>query len=98
AMVAAKSVQPSVYNSFIPTVTTPGVGVKIVYTFAQGKAALAKGQKIEYVGTVGAVVYNKYHNYYGNQVAISWPTGVFANEVTKYVITAKSLVSACHLK
>lgn len=94
AMVAAKSVEPSVYNSFIPKVSTPGVGVKIVYTFAQGKAALAKGQKIEYVGTVGSVVYNKYHNYYGDQVAISWPTGVFANEVTKYVISAKSLGNA----
>lgn len=94
AMEAAKSVQPSVYNSFIPKVTTPGAGVKTVYTFAQGKAALAKGQKIDYVGTVGTIVYNKYHNYYGNQEAISWPTGVFASEKTDYVITAKALGAA----
>jgi len=94
AMVAAKSVQPSVYNSFIPKVSTPGAGVTTVYTYAQGKAALAKGKRIDYVGTVGAIVYNKYHNYYGNQVAISWPTGVFASEKTNYVITAKSLGAA----
>ncbi len=94
AMQAAKSVQPSVYNNFIPKVTTPGRGVKTVYTFAEGKAALAKGLKIDYVGTVGNIVYNKYHNYYGNQEAISWPTGVFANEKTDYVITAKALGNA----
>jgi branched-chain amino acid transport system substrate-binding protein len=94
AMVAAKSVQPTVYNAFIHTVTTPGPGIKTVYTFAQGKAALAKGQKIDYVGAIGAIVYNKYGNYYGNQAAIAWPTGVFSNEVTKYVITAKALGNA----
>src|ERR1039458_2170028 len=94
AMLKAKSVQPSVYRSFIHSVTTPGPGVEKVYSFAQGKAALAAGKKIEYVGTVGNIVYNNYHNYYGNQIAISWPTGVFANETVKYVITAKSLGNA----
>jgi ABC-type branched-subunit amino acid transport system substrate-binding protein len=91
AMVAAKSVQPNIYNNFIPKVTTSGHGIKTVYTFAQGKAALAKGQKIDYVGTVGAVSYNKFHNYFGNQEAISWPTAVFSVEKAKYVITAKAL-------
>ncbi|HUZ42394.1 MAG TPA: ABC transporter substrate-binding protein [Acidimicrobiales bacterium] len=94
AMQAAKSVQPTVYNAFIRKVSTPGRGIKTVYTFAQGKSALARGQKIDYVGTVGAIVYNKYGNYYGNQAAIAWPTGVFSHEVTKYVITAKALGNA----
>jgi branched-chain amino acid transport system substrate-binding protein len=94
AMLKAKSVQPSVYNNFIHSVTTPGAGVEKVYSFAQGKAALAKGKKIEYVGTVGNIVYNKYHNYYGNQVAISWPTGVFTAETTVDVITAAALGNA----
>jgi hypothetical protein len=94
AMLKAKSVQPSVYNNFIHSVTTPGAGVEKVYSFAQGKAALAKGKKIEYVGTVGNIVYNKYHNYYGNQIAISWPTGVFTSETTVDVITAAALGNA----
>lgn len=94
AMLVAKNVKPSVYNAFIPSVTTAGPGIKKVYSFAQGKAALAAGKKIEYVGTIGAIVFNKYHNYFGNQVAISWPTGVFTHEKVVDVIPASALGNA----
>jgi ABC-type branched-subunit amino acid transport system substrate-binding protein len=94
AMLAAKDVQPSVYNSFIPTVTEPGAGKVKVYTFAQGKAALAAGKKIEYIGAVGPVAFNQWHNSYGNQVAVSFPTSQIANEKILGVVPASELESA----
>jgi hypothetical protein len=34
----------------------------MVKTFAQGKAALAAGKTIDYVGVTGQVSFDKYHN------------------------------------
>jgi ABC-type branched-subunit amino acid transport system substrate-binding protein len=59
AMLAAHSDVGSVYNSYIPKITT---GKVIVNSFAQGKAALAKGETIDYVGLEGQIAFNKYHN------------------------------------
>ena len=59
AMLAAHSDVGSVYNAYIPKITT---GKVIVHSFAQGKAALAKGETIDYVGLEGQIAFNKYHN------------------------------------
>jgi hypothetical protein len=34
----------------------------VVYSFAAGKAALAQGKSIQYIGAGGAIVFNKWHN------------------------------------
>jgi hypothetical protein len=59
AMVAAKSVDPSAYTTFISKVTTPGNGAIQVFTYAQGVAALKAGKTIDYVGAAGAMVFNQ---------------------------------------
>jgi len=50
AMLAAKSTSPAVFNKDIMTVTAPGSGKTVVTSFAAGKAALAAGKQIQYVG------------------------------------------------
>jgi hypothetical protein len=62
AMLKAHSIQPQVYNSAIKAVTQPGPGKTVVYSFAQGKAALAKGKSITYVGAGGKINFNQWHN------------------------------------
>src|SRR5580693_1513431 len=62
AMDAAKSTGGSVYNRYIMQVTAPGPGKQIVYTYAAGRAALAAGHKIQYVGASGPLLFNQYHN------------------------------------
>lgn len=62
AMDAAHSTKPSVYNGYITKVTSPASRAVIVHTYAAGKAALAKGQHIQYVGAVGATVFDRWHN------------------------------------
>lgn len=69
AMDAAHSTTPSAYDSYITKVTSPAAGATVVGTYAAGKAALAKGKRIQYVGAVGPVVFNQWHNA-GNQFAI----------------------------
>lgn len=70
AMVATHSNDPKVFNAAIPSVTNPGKGKKVVYTFAAGKAALAAGKHIEYVGATGRIDFDKWHNSFGNQEAV----------------------------
>lgn len=65
AMLMAHSVSPSVFNSYIYTVTQPTPGAVIVHDFAQGAAALAQHKKIEYVGALGESPYNTDHNGFG---------------------------------
>ncbi|HET9720217.1 MAG TPA: hypothetical protein VFP55_09080, partial [Solirubrobacteraceae bacterium] len=60
---------PSVYNTYITKVTAPSSGATVVHTYAQGKAALAAGKRIQYVGATGPVIFNQWHNA-GNQFAI----------------------------
>jgi ABC-type branched-subunit amino acid transport system substrate-binding protein len=62
AMIAANSVNPSVYNSFMTKVTSPSPNAVVVNTFAAGKAALQAGKQIQYVGAVGPIVFDQYHN------------------------------------
>lgn len=94
AMVAAKSTSPAVYNSYIKNISEPGAGKVKVYNFAQGKAALQAGKQIEYIGAFGQVAFNKWHNFYGNQVAVSFPTPSLASQKVLGVVPASALEAA----
>jgi branched-chain amino acid transport system substrate-binding protein len=74
AMDAAHSTSPAVYNKDIPSVTAPGPGKVIVHTYPQGKQALSRGKKIQYVGASGPIRFNKWHNSFGNFAAASVST------------------------
>jgi len=62
AMEEAKSTTPSVYNRYIVKVTVPSPGAVRVTTFAAGKRAILAGKKIQYVGAVGPIVFDRFHN------------------------------------
>jgi ABC-type branched-subunit amino acid transport system substrate-binding protein len=91
AMLQAHSVTPSVYNSHILDVTQPRSGAVIVHTFAEGKAALAAGHQIRYVGALGPTDFNRYHNSTGGFDAVR--CGI--NETTPVgIITAAQVAAA----
>jgi ABC-type branched-subunit amino acid transport system substrate-binding protein len=76
AATAAKSTTPSVWNSFIPAVTTAGGGAVVVNSYAEGIAALKAGKKIDYVGATGLIAFNQYHNSTGGFEITAWlPNG-----------------------
>jgi ABC-type branched-subunit amino acid transport system substrate-binding protein len=60
AILAAKSTDPKQFNAYIPKVVAKGGTV--VHTFAEGKAALAAGHSIDYVGVEGQINFDQYHN------------------------------------
>lgn len=70
AMVATHSTTPSVFNDAIPTVTNPGPGKTVVYTYPAGVAALKAGKKIQYIGATGVIDFDQYHNSFGDQEAV----------------------------
>lgn len=61
-MIKTKSTTPSVFNSCIKDITAPNPSATVVHTFADGKAALAQGKTIRYVGVIGPIVLNQYHS------------------------------------
>jgi ABC-type branched-subunit amino acid transport system substrate-binding protein len=65
AMLMAKSADPTVYNSYVNEIVTPKSGAVVVDSYAAGKKALSEGKKIQYVGVLGPVTFNKYHNFAG---------------------------------
>jgi ABC-type branched-subunit amino acid transport system substrate-binding protein len=69
AMDAAHSTSPAIYNKYVLQVTSPAQGAVVVHTYAAGRAALAKGKRIQYVGAVGPILFDAWHNA-GNQFAI----------------------------
>ncbi len=73
AIVASKSLKPSVFNKSIIAVSNPGPGKTVVYTFAQGVAALKAHKSIQYVGATGLIQFNAFHNSYGNEEAVRIP-------------------------
>lgn len=91
AMDASHSVDPAVYNKYIMDVTAPGAGKVVVNTYAQGEKALSQGKKIQYIGASGPILFNKWHNSFGNFAAAI----VSANGTPKYlgVITEKQIQS-----
>ncbi|MGH2910591.1 MAG: ABC transporter substrate-binding protein [Solirubrobacteraceae bacterium] len=74
AMDAAHSTKPSVYDAYVTKVTSASSGATVVHTYAAGRAALAAGKHIQYVGAVGPIAFNRYHNA-GNQFAIEHHVG-----------------------
>lgn len=62
AMVEAHSTKPSVFNADIMGLVQAGPGKTVVHDFASGEKALAAGKKIQYVGALGSVQLDKYHN------------------------------------
>jgi hypothetical protein len=73
AMDAAHSTGGTAFNNAIMQVTAPGAGKQVVYTYAAGKAALAAGHKIQYIGASGPLLFDKYHNSFGAQAVEEFP-------------------------
>jgi hypothetical protein len=51
--------------------TQPGAGKTVVHDFAAGKKALAEGRQIQYVGALGPIALDKYHNIAAPFVALT---------------------------
>jgi len=62
AMLAANSTKPVDFAPEIAKITRPLPSATTVYTFAQGKNALAAGKQIRYVGAGGAIAFDQWHN------------------------------------
>jgi ABC-type branched-subunit amino acid transport system substrate-binding protein len=84
AMLAAGSTQPSVFNRYIQGITAPAPGALKVYSFAQGKAALSKHERIQYVGATGVLDFNKWHNSNGDFEVLGYVHGTTQKLVGTY--------------
>jgi branched-chain amino acid transport system substrate-binding protein len=69
AMIMSKSTVGSHYNSYVTKVVAPKSGAVVVDNYADGRKALAAGKQIQYVGVLGPVVINQYHNSAGTFAA-----------------------------
>jgi ABC-type branched-subunit amino acid transport system substrate-binding protein len=65
AMLMANSTSPARYNQYITQIAAPATGKTLVYSYAEGKAALAAEKKIQYIGAGGAITLNVYHSVTG---------------------------------
>ena len=70
AMAAEKGTSSKDVQKGIPVVTAAGAHKVLVYSFAQGVAALKAGKRIQYIGASGPFTYNKYHNVFGPFIAV----------------------------
>lgn len=86
AMAAAHSTSGSVYDKFIPKITE---GKVVVHSYAQGKAALAKGESIDFVGLEGQISFNRYHNSAG-----IWSVDNPVTNATEKTISAGDMAKA----
>lgn len=89
AMVAANSTDPSVYVNKVLDVTSTASGHQVVYTFAEGLAALKAGKQIKYSGAGGPMTYNAIHTVTGPFQAVK--TDAQGNETVTADISADSL-------
>ena len=62
AMVEAKSTEPSVYAPYIEKIGDGTPGAVVVYSFAQGLAALKAGKAIRYEGPGGPTSFDSFHD------------------------------------
>ncbi|HZK74788.1 MAG TPA: ABC transporter substrate-binding protein [Clostridia bacterium] len=62
AMIMAHSTVGSVYNADVLKIVLPKAGAVVVGNYADGKAALALGKQIQYVGVLGQPAFDQYHN------------------------------------
>ena len=80
AMTAAKSTDPTVWINYVDKVAE-GNGT-VVTNYAEGVAALKKGESINYNGASGLDDYNQYHNVAGAWDVVQWDaTGTTLNTV-----------------
>ncbi|MBO0694170.1 MAG: amino acid ABC transporter substrate-binding protein, partial [Acidimicrobiaceae bacterium] len=69
AMIMANSTIGSDYNQDILKIVSPHSGAVVVHNFADGKKALQQGKQIQYVGVIGTINFNRYHNFSGQFAA-----------------------------
>jgi branched-chain amino acid transport system substrate-binding protein len=81
AMIMAKSTVGSKYNNYITQVVSPKPGAVVVDSYAAGKQALAAGKKIQYVGVLGPVAFDQYHNSAGTFAASLFASGGSATNI-----------------
>jgi branched-chain amino acid transport system substrate-binding protein len=62
AMLASKSTDPTVYNGYIPKVTSVAAGGTKCLTWATCSALLKQNKKIAYVGASGEIAFDEWHN------------------------------------
>jgi branched-chain amino acid transport system substrate-binding protein len=62
AMTEANSTKGSDYNKDITDIVAPGAGKTVVHTYADGVAAIKKGEKIQYIGANGVLTFDQYHS------------------------------------
>ncbi|MGH7642448.1 MAG: ABC transporter substrate-binding protein [Candidatus Dormibacteria bacterium] len=62
AMIMTKSTVPSVYKADILKIGDGVKGAVVVNSFAQGKADLAKGKAVRYIGPGGPTSFDSYHD------------------------------------
>lgn len=72
AMDAAHSTTPSVYNKYMPKVTSARKGAVVVHTYAAGLKALKAGHQIQYVGVTGPVAFDNFHNSSGEFASFTY--------------------------
>lgn len=75
AMTEAHSTNPAVFNKDILSVTAPGPGKTVVYSYRAGVAALKAGKKIQYVGAGGPTIFNRWHNATGEYGVYQYVNG-----------------------
>ena len=75
AMTAAHSTNPAVFNKYILSVTAPGPGKTVVYSYKAGVAALKAGKKIQYVGAGGPTIFNRWHDANGEYGVYQYVNG-----------------------
>ncbi len=71
AMLKAKSTKPGDYAAQIVGLTQAAPGAIVVNSYATGKKALATGKRIQYVGAIGPIVFDHWHNSSGAYEAAS---------------------------
>jgi len=91
AMTEAHSTNPVVFNKDILSVTAPGAGKTVVYSYKAGVAALKAGKKIQYIGAGGPTIFNRYHNAAGEYGVYQYVNGKLKIAGT---ITAAQLAAA----
>jgi ABC-type branched-subunit amino acid transport system substrate-binding protein len=67
AMDAAHSSNPTPANNYVMKVTARGSGKTVVYTYADGVAALKAHKQIQYIGAGGPILFDQWHNSFGDQ-------------------------------
>lgn len=90
AMNAAHSTNPKIFNKYILSVTAPGKGKQVVYSYAAGVRALKAGKKIQYIGASGPTIFNKYHDAFGEYGVYRYVNG---NLKLAGTISAKTLAN-----